>query len=433
MKAFRALMVVAGLFITLTPSQGAEETPRPLMREFMGLNVHTVQFKPELYAPVCRLVRDYHPMEWDLGKSTSNKTQFPLAANRVDWGEMYAAWNKAGYEIDACAMFGLSPDKWVDPAKDARAYGEAFARFFGPTSGKELVTSVEVGNEPNKYSEAQYRTIFENMAKGIRAGDPKLKIATCAVMTGKPDQWSKPMSAVAGLEELYDVLNIHSYAFKSKWPTWKRSYPEDASIRYLKEIQSVVDWRNEHAKGKQVWLTEFGWDAASHPPDPKGPWKDFAGVTDEQQAQYIVRSFLVLSAMDVDRAYVYFFNDKDEAQLHGASGITRNFKPKPSFYAMAHLYKTLGDSRFVKAVVRDEGRAYCYEYANPAKAGERVYVAWSPTGEGKSTTAKLPVSGVYKAERMPLAAGDAPAVTRKAAADGIEVEVGEGPVYLWAR
>ena len=50
-----------------------------------------------------------------------------------------------------------------------------------------------------------------------------------------------------------------------------------------------------------------------------------------------VDSFLTLSATDLDRAYLYFFNDKDEAQLHGASGITRNFKPKPSFYAMAHL------------------------------------------------------------------------------------------------
>ena len=35
----------------------AEET-RPLLRDFIGLNGHTVQFKPELYQPACRLVRD---------------------------------------------------------------------------------------------------------------------------------------------------------------------------------------------------------------------------------------------------------------------------------------------------------------------------------------------------------------------------------------
>ena len=119
------------------------------------------------------------------------------------------------------------------------------------------------------------------------------------------------------------------------------SYPEDPDIAYLKEVRSVIAWRNEHAPGKQVWLTEFGYDSSTHPPAKDGPWKDWQGVTDEQQAQYIVRCFLVLSALDLDRANLYFFNDKDEAQLHGASGITRNFKPKPSYYAMSQLYRDL--------------------------------------------------------------------------------------------
>src|SRR5689334_3051294 len=57
---------------------------RSLMRDFIGLNGHTVQFKPELYQPVCRLVRDYHPVEWDLNKTTQELPAFPLAKNGVD-------------------------------------------------------------------------------------------------------------------------------------------------------------------------------------------------------------------------------------------------------------------------------------------------------------------------------------------------------------
>jgi serine/threonine-protein kinase ATR len=83
-------------------------------------------------------------------------------------------------------------------------------------------------------------------------------------------------------------------------------------------------------------------DSSTKSPPPKGDFAKWVGVSDEQEAQYIVRSFLVLSAMDVDRAYLNFFNDKDEPQLHATSGITRNFKPKPSFYAMSHLYRSLG-------------------------------------------------------------------------------------------
>jgi serine/threonine-protein kinase ATR len=438
------LVVLACVVLTLIgPSvqagQPDAEKSHPLLRDFIGLNVHTVQFKPELYAPVCRIVRDYHPFEWDVGNNTSRATTFPMAANRVDWGSMYGSWVKAGFTIDACIMFdGIAPDRWKDPAADARAYGRAFARAFGPSAAKPLVASAEIGNEPSKYSVSQYRTLFENMAKGLRAGDRKLKIATCAVMTGKPDQWSKPMEAVAGLEELYDVVKLHSYAFKEKWPTWRRSYPEDPEIAWLKEVGSVVAWRNDHAPGKQVWLTEFGYDAASHPPAKDGPWKDWQGVSDEQQARYIVRSFLVLSALDLDRANLYFFNDKDEAQLHGASGITRNFKPKRSYYAMSQLYRELGDYRFTRALAQTAGELYCYEYENPAKPGERAYVAWSPTADGARRICRLPlpkevIPNLLRAERMATTPGDPPPATWNVADSAVEIELGPSPVYLFTR
>ncbi len=63
-----------------------------------------------------------------------------------------------------------------------------------------------------------------------------------------------------------------------------------------------------------------------------------------------MRSFLVFSKLSVARAYIYFFNDDDTPHVHGSSGLTRNFKPKPAFHAVAHLYKTLGDYRFARAI-----------------------------------------------------------------------------------
>jgi len=426
-------MTCGVLFLLLWAAVGrAEERPRPLMREFMGLNVHTVKFKPAVYAPVCRLLRDYHPLRWDVGEDPSFATTFPFAKNRVDWGSMYGSWEQAGFEIDACVMFDdLPPAAWKDPARDALAYGEAFARYFGPSGAKPLVSSIEIGNEPAKYDTAQYRSIFEGMAKGIRAGDSKLAIATCAVMTGKSDQWSKPMEAVAGLGSLYDVLNVHSYPFKDKWPTWRRSYPEDPSISFLSSITDLIQWRDANAPGKQVWLTEFGYDSSTRKPNPKGPWKDWVGVSDAEQARYIVRAFLVLSSMPVDRAYLYFFDDKDEPQLHGASGITRNYEPKPSFYAMSYLYKTLGSCRFVRAVRKDP-KVYCFEYQDPTPGGEHVYVAWSPTGSGRSSNVVLPTGAakVIRAERMPLGTNAPHAVQWKSDGDRVEVEITETPVFL---
>jgi hypothetical protein len=417
-------------------AQAAAAAQRPAMRDFMGLNVHTVQFKPDLYKPVCRLLRDYHPLEWDVGDDTSRPTTFPLAVNRVDWSQLYGQWTKAGYEVDACVMFDkLKPDHWKNTASDARAYGEAAARYFGRSGDHPWISSVEIGNEPSDYSDRQYRTVFEGMARGLRAGDPKLKIVTCAMAAGKADQWSKPMSAIDGLGDLYDVLNIHSYPFKDAWPTWRRSYPEDSRIPFLKSIQELMAWRDAHARGKQVWLTEFGYDSASKPRAKTGPWSQWVGVSDAEQARYIVRSFLVLSDMDIDRAYLYFFNDQDEPQLHGASGITRNFKPKPSFYAMAFLYHTLGDYHFVRAVVKTPDDLFCFKYRKAASP-ERIYVAWSPTGSGRSVRKTIPLepsAAVYRAEQLATSPGSAGRVEWKAVPTGVELEVTETPVFLWTR
>ena len=448
-KLSRRNLVLGALMLCLIRNSDAaaapeaDAAPHPLMRDFMGLNVHTVQFKPALYAPVCRLLRDYHPVDWDIAGDPSRATVFPMAANGVDWGALYGGWTHAGYEVDACLMFDQIPSaKWKDPAHDARAYGEAFARALGP-SGAKLVTSAEIGNEPSKYSAEQYRAIFQAMAAGLRAGDPKLTIATCAVMTGKPDEWSKPMDAIAGLEPLYDVLNVHSYPFKDKWPTWRRSYPEDPSIRFLKDVEDVLRWRDAHAAGKRVWLTEFGYDSASKPPAPDGPWKQWVGVSDAEQARYIVRAFLVVSSTRLDRAYLYFFNDNDEAQLHGASGITRHFHPKPSFYAMAQLYHTLGNYRFVRPLSQTDGGLYCFEYDKPgadsAVPAGRVFVAWTTAHSNDPdhpTRIALPIPAdvtLSRAERMVTADGD-PAPLHWTQTDRqIEADIGESPVYLWAK
>src|SRR3954466_4973311 len=92
-------------------SRGAEG--RPLMRDFVGINGHTVQFRPALYQPVCRLVRDYHPVQWDLDKNTSELPPFPFAKNRVDWSNVYGSWVAKGFEVDVCLMFDpIKPAQW---------------------------------------------------------------------------------------------------------------------------------------------------------------------------------------------------------------------------------------------------------------------------------------------------------------------------------
>lgn len=409
---------------------------RPRLNEFIGINGHTVQFKPELYSSVSRLMRDYHPVEWDLAKETSVPAPWPLAKNRVDWSKVYGSWKERGWTTDACLMFETVPrEEWADLEQDAKAYGAAFAREFGPSGTRGLVESVEIGNEPGTWSDADYTRIFRAMATGVREADPRMKIASCNLSVGRGDNYAKSIRCIERMPELVDVLTIHSYAQLTGWPTWRRSYPEDPQLpAYLKDIQALCDWRDRHMPGKPVWITEFGYDSTTQPPEETGTFSKWEGVTDVQQAQWIVRSLLVFSAMPVDRAYVYFFNDEDKASLHASSGLTRHFKPKPSFYAVSHLQKTLGNYRFVRIVTNQPGKLRVQEYQDGDHPEHVVWAVWMPSSGSAPATAQLVgVPGKLVASTvMPLTDAPAPAGSaRQVGPDVVEVNVSETPEYLW--
>lgn len=406
------------------------------MRDFMGINGHTVQFKPELYTPTGRLVRDYHPVEWDLQGNSSSLPNWPEARNRVNWESIYGAWQKKGYVIDACLMFESLPrDQWKDVAKDSFAYGSSFAREFGPSGKRHLVKSVEIGNEPGLWSDEDYRLIFENMARGIRQGDPKLHIATCALAVEKSDRYSKSISCIKGLESLCDVLTVHSYAQLENWPTWRRSFPEDPRLKnYLQDVAALCQRRDATMPGKPVWITEFGYDSTTQPQEKTGDFKQWVGCTDEQQAQWLVRSFLVFSAMPVERAYLYFFNDDDKASLHASSGLTRHFQPKPSFHAVSHLFRTLGDFRFSRIVTDEPGNVRVQEYTHESSPAKRVWVLWSPTGEGRKANyeIKTPPGRILSAQTMPLNSEAPVDMVSSIIKQGnsLVVPISESPLYI---
>ncbi|MEO5714902.1 MAG: cellulase family glycosylhydrolase [Luteolibacter sp.] len=429
-----SLRCSAPLLAAVCGSLSAAE-PRPLMRDFIGINGHTVQFKPELYRPVCEKARDYHPVAWDLEKETSAPAPFPFAKNKVDWSKVYGSWKEKGWETDACLMFESIPQAdWKNMEADAKAYGQSFAKEFGPSGARKLVTSVEIGNEPGKWSDADYTRIFKAMAAGVREGDPKLKIATCNMTTGPSGGYEKNVGCVGGSPELYDILNVHSYAQLENWPTWRRSFPEDPALpHYLKDIDSLCQWRDKNAPGKPVWITEFGYDSTTQPQEKSGDFAKWVGVTDEQQAQWIVRSLLVFSAMPVDRAFIYFFNDEDKASLHASAGLTRHFQPKPSFHAVSHLYQTLGDFRFSRIITNEPGKLRVQEYQHSTDAEKKIWAVWSPTADAKPTEVTLAsVPGkLVSATRMPLTdVKESPANAKQAANGSVTVETGTSPVYL---
>jgi hypothetical protein len=93
--------VAASLCLALSATVCLAAPPRPPVKDFLGICGHTVNFKPDLYAPVCSLVRDYHPVEWDLAKDTATLPNWPEAKNRV-------AWSPTGTARTATASIDIS-------------------------------------------------------------------------------------------------------------------------------------------------------------------------------------------------------------------------------------------------------------------------------------------------------------------------------------
>ena len=136
--------------------------------------------------------------------------------------------------------------------------------------------------------------------------------------------------------------------------------------------------------------------------------------------------------MPVERAYIYFFNDEDKPSLHASAGVTRHFQPKPSFHALAHLQRVLGEYRFHRIVTNEPGRLRVQEYRNDSK--KVIWAVWSPTGEGRNSTVALDngPGKLVDAQRMPLAvdAPDRPSISQKER-ELVNVPVDESPLYLF--
>lgn len=419
-------------FAALLPVSAAEK-PRPLMRDFIGLCVHTVQFKPELYRPVTRLLRDYHPVKWDLGQPMSFTPPFPKARNGVDWSALYGKWKAAGNRTHASLMFDdMAPAEWGDVPRNAALYGKALAEAFGPSSAG-LLEAAEIGNEPGKYDDASYRALFEAMAGAIRRADPKMRIGPCAVNLGPSGRYSKSVDCLRGLESLYDIVNIHVYPEVEGWPTWRRSFPEDSAIEFQRHLGHVLEWRRLNVPEKEVWLTEFGWDASTKPAPASGTFAKWVGSSETQQARWIVRGFMVLAGLGIDRAYLFFFNDKDDAHVHGSSGLTRNFEPKPAFHALAHLQRTLGDYRFSRIVRSGAEDLFVYEFVHESDPRDRVWAIWRSHSAPRKVSVPLEGLRFEKAERLPLNSEPAAAPECTANAGILEIEASEDPSYVSLR
>jgi len=258
-----------------------------------------------------RLVRD---MGFGWVKQKFNWYDIELAPGEYDWQR--ADWivtmvEKYGLKL-LIRLDGIPPWARVDPATaEALVPVElaAFADYCGAVAARYRgrVAAYEVWNEPNLAREwagqppdpVGYVALLKACYLALKAADPQAIVLSAGMApTGTddpavamPDDKFIELMYVAGAAPYFDLLGVHAPGFMNppeRSPDETEADP-DLQARWItfRRVEDLRALMIEHGDAaKQIAITEMGWTT-----DRVNPGYSWFAVTEEQQADYLVRAY----------------------------------------------------------------------------------------------------------------------------------------------
>ncbi|MCC6748328.1 MAG: hypothetical protein IT371_11760 [Deltaproteobacteria bacterium] len=356
----------------------------------------------------------------------------------------------------------------VDPAHYARYVATIAKRYAGRVPAYELWNEENIGFRfwRPKADAAAYARQTLAAARAGRAACP-----SCLFLLGGlsmpqpypklelyppgPGYLGELYRAVPELNEALDAVAYHPYQYPKDPPEFETAaWPEKPQGSLATQTRQIAERVKSQSRAIPLWITENGW-----PTNPKVPETDeevarifglelslvklargflgepqfrklvetIRGVSEQDQARYLVRSVLIGLVSGVHRAYLYTLLDfpvEPEINQEAAFGLFRpNGAEKPSARALRTLLTRFGSYRFVGEVTEAlllgaDDRAVAF------RDGNRLLLAfWRWKGAAGSVTLRL-LPGqptLYDLEGRALAAGGTPA----------SVKVPLGPDVVW--
>jgi hypothetical protein len=176
----------------------------------------------------------------------------------------------------------------------------------------------------------------------------------------------------------FDVINLHHYSTANS-PTASGVSPEADNL--VSQMQAFTSWRDANTPGKEVWVTEFGYDSNSASPlgcPTLGPNSNFV-----VQGQWIVRSMLAQMQAGISRAFIYWIADQPCgvycADMFNSCGlIDVDGGYKASYYFVNTFRATLATMRYVAPVASGNASVDIATFQDTLGA-DGAYVLWAPT------------------------------------------------------
>jgi hypothetical protein len=295
-----------------------------------------------------------------------------LAAAGVEWVRIDIGWSsiqeegrrrysdwyidQADFVIDAARERGINvlgllwrTPPWANGGRNVNAPPNDFDDYgtiarWAAEHFRGRVAAWEVWNEPNldgswNGSPEDIANLLRASYDDFKAGDPEAEVVM-APPVHNDVEWLRKVYE-AGAQGYFDVMATHPYASPSNEP------PEmdNGTIWTISAVERVHALMEEHGDGdKPIWFTEFGW--SSHPNEgDEAPWE--LGVTEQQQADYLVRAAEFIACRYPYVEQIFWYSERNLGAPPGASpgeiqlgnfGLMENdLSPKPAYDAMSDM------------------------------------------------------------------------------------------------
>ena len=270
-----------------------------------------------------------------------------------DW-DFYGQWFKkalAAGIVPIPHLFGVpkwissQPDRenyWAYPPRDWKVW-ERFVEDF-VKHNQDWLVYLRIWNEPNcgywQGSRADYAQLVIHASQAAKRVKPGLRIIIEAAANPSLDvlPFFNEVDA-AGAMPHCDVLAIHNYWLNNK------DFPERTN--YLKVYRDVIDWRNTHKPGAEVWDTEFACMADN--------WgAEWIGVGEMKQAQWLARAHVLGFSLGLKKMFWfpgYSWPDPTTPPLYNPAGLLRpDLSPRPAYVAYHTIAAALGRAQYEEAL-----------------------------------------------------------------------------------
>jgi hypothetical protein len=320
---------------------------------------------------------------------------------------------------------------------------------------------IELGNEPNGEGDDGFtpyqlaaltscaidghnQTVTSKSGSlvGAKIADPNMKIAV-AGLAGIQTRYTKALAFWlehnrAGGDIGIDAFNVHTYCRKSisynGYAVEVGVSPEEADLEG--QLRDILEFRDKYYPNVEVWLTEFGWDTnqSYQTEGSSHAYGQFTGR--EVQGIWLVRAYMILAKIGVDRAAMYMCydigDDASSVGKYGTSGvISSKGEKKESFYYIYTLRDTTKGMRFIEEIDSGNKDVWIYKFADDN--GNVCYSLWCPTMDDiRVDDFALNIEGADNATLIEMEYGvESGTKTELTVKDGtVTVDVSEKPIFV---